>query len=133
MAFQTTGLGVGVWRVIAGIGIGGELVTIDTYLSELVPKSMRGRCFACSQGVQFAFAPLLAFVAFVLVPISPFGIDGWRWVGLIGSAGAVVVWFIRRGLPESPRWLINQGRLDEADEVTAAIEAKVQADLGGKA
>ena len=67
----------------------------------------------------------------MLVPISPFGFDGWRWVVLIGSTGALAVWFIRRGMPESPRWLINQGRLDEADAVTAAIEAKVVADLGG--
>jgi MFS transporter, putative metabolite:H+ symporter len=64
------------------------------------------------------------------VPASPFGIDGWRWVVMIGSIGALFVWFIRRGLPESPRWLINQGRLDEAEAVTAGIEAKVQADLG---
>jgi putative MFS transporter len=132
MAFQTTGLGVSLWRLIAGIGIGVELVTIDTYLSELVPKSMRGRAFAFNQGVQFSVVPIVAFVAFMLVPISPFGIDGWRWVVLIGSAGAIAVWFIRRALPESPRWLINQGRLDEADAVASAIEARVAADLGGK-
>src|ERR1700761_8474421 len=132
MAFQTTGWGVSLWRLIAGIGIGVELVTIDTYLSELVPKSMRGRAFAFNQGVQFSVVPIVAFTAYMLVPISPFGIDGWRWVVLIGSAGAIAVWFIRRALPESPRWLINQGRLDEADAITTGIEAKVQADLGGK-
>src|ERR1700761_3179248 len=132
MAFQGSGLTVCLWRLIAGIGIGVELVTIDTYLSELVPKSMRGRAFAFNQGVQFSVVPIVAFVAFMLVPISPFGIDGWRWVVLIGSIGAITVWFIRRALPESPRWLINQGRLDEADVITSAIEAKVQADLRGK-
>src|ERR1700743_1793663 len=132
MAFQHSGLGVSLWRLIAGIGIGVELVTIDTYLSELVPKSIRGRAFAFNQGVQFAVCPVVAFVAYLLVPISPFGIDGWRWVVLIGASGALAVWVIRRGLPESPRWLINQGRLDEADAVTSAIEAKGIADLGGK-
>src|SRR5580700_1542953 len=131
MAFQDTGLGVSLWRLIAGIGIGVELVTIDTFVSELVPKSMRGRAFAFNQAVQFSVVPVVAFVAYQLVPISPFGIDGWRWVVLIGSAGAIAVWFIRRALPESPRWLINQGRLDEAEAVTASIEAKVMADLGG--
>jgi putative MFS transporter len=131
MAFQGSGLGVCLWRLIAGIGIGVELVTIDTYISELVPKSMRGRAFAFNQGVQFSVVPVVAFVAYMLVPISPFGFDGWRWVVLIGSTGALAVWFIRRGIPESPRWLINQGRLDEAEAVTASIEAKVVADLGG--
>jgi putative MFS transporter len=130
MAFQNTGWGVSLWRLIAGIGIGVELVTIDTYLSELVPKSMRGRAFAFNQGVMFCAVPIVALTAYLLVPTSPFGIDGWRWVVMIGSIGALFVWFIRRGLPESPRWLINQGRLDEAEAVTAGIEAKVQADLG---
>jgi MFS transporter, putative metabolite:H+ symporter len=133
MAFQGTGLTVCLWRLIAGIGIGVELVTIDTYLSELVPKSMRGRAFAFNQGVQFAVVPIVAFISFQLVPLQPFGLDGWRWVVMIGATGALVVWFLRRELPESPRWLINQGRLDEADAVTAGIEAKVMADLGGKA
>src|SRR6202012_1633470 len=68
---------------------------------------------------------------YLLVPTSPFGWDGWRWVVMIGSIGALFVWFIRRAVPESPRWLINQGRLDEAEAVTASIEAKVLADLGG--
>jgi putative MFS transporter len=133
MAFQDTGLGVSLWRLIAGIGIGVELVTIDTYVSELVPKSIRGRAFAFNQAVQFSVVPVVAFVAYQLVPISPFGIDGWRWVVVIGSTGALFVWFIRRAVPESPRWLINQGRLDEAEAVTASIEAKVMADLGGAA
>jgi putative MFS transporter len=133
MAFQDTGLGVSLWRLIAGIGIGVELVTIDTYIAELVPKSMRGRAFAFNQAVQFSVVPVVAFIAYKLVPISPFGYDGWRWVVLIGSTGALAVWFIRRRIPESPRWLINQGRLDEAEAVTASIEAKVIADLGGAA
>ncbi len=133
MAFQNTGLGVCLWRLIAGIGIGVELVTIDTYLSELVPKSIRGRSFAFNQTVQFCVVPVVAFISYLLVPISPFGFEGWRWVVLIGSTGALAVWVIRLGLPESPRWLLNQGRLDEADVITSRIETKVAADLGGKA
>ena len=133
MAFQNTGFGVSLWRLIAGIGIGVELVTIDTYIAELIPKSLRGRAFAFNQAVQFTVVPVVAFIAYELVPISPYGIDGWRWVVLIGSIGAIFVWFIRRALPESPRWLINQGRLQEAASVTAEIEARVRDDLGGAA
>jgi putative MFS transporter len=131
MAFQNSGIEVCLWRLIAGIGIGVELVTIDTYLSELVPKSLRGRAFAFNQTVQFAVVPVVAFIAYMLVDTSPLGLDGWRWVVLIGSIGALFVWFIRRAVPESPRWLINHGRLDEAEEVTATIEKKVAEDLHG--
>ena len=131
MAFQNTGWGVNLWRLIASVGIGVELVTIDTYLSELVPKSMRGRSFAFNQGVMFCAVPIVALISYLLVPTTPFGIEGWRWVVGIGSIGALFVWFIRRAVPESPRWLINQGRLDEAEAVTASIEAKVLADLNG--
>jgi putative MFS transporter len=130
MAFQTTGIGVNLWRLIAGIGIGVELVTIDTYIAELVPKHMRGRAFAFNQTVQFAVVPIVALLSWKLVPIAPLGFDGWRWVVLIGSAGALVVWFLRIGLPESPRWLLQHGRLEDAERVTAQIEARVRADLG---
>ena len=131
MAFQTSGVGVCLWRLIAGVGIGVELVTIDTYIAELVPKYLRGRAFAFNQTVQFAVVPVVAFLAYELVPLSPMGWDGWRWVVAIGSLGALAVWFLRRGVPESPRWLINQGRLAEAEAVTAGIEARIRDDLHG--
>jgi putative MFS transporter len=130
MAFQSSGFGVDLWRFIAGIGIGIELVTIDTYVAELVPQTHRGRAFAFNQFFQFLAVPIMAFMAYLLVPNAPFGFDGWRWVVLIGSAGAIVIWFIRLGLPESPRWLARHGRLQEAEQVTASIEARVTADYG---
>jgi len=131
MAFQDSGLSVCLWRLIAGIGLGVELVTIDTYIAELVPKHVRGRAFAYNQAIQFAVVPIVAFLAYMLVPTAPFGFDGWRWVVVIGSLGALFVWFLRRGVPESPRWLLQQGRVTEAEAITAAIEAKVRKDLRG--
>jgi MFS transporter, putative metabolite:H+ symporter len=133
MAFQTSGWGVCLWRMVAGIGIGVELVTIDTYIAELVPKHLRGRAFAYNQCLQFAVVPVVAFLSYMLVPQSPLGWEGWRWVVAIGAVGALAVWFLRRAIPESPRWLLTHGRLAEAEAVTAQIEAKVKEDLGGTA
>ncbi len=131
MAFQWTALGIIAWRMIAGIGIGVELVTIDTYITELVPKHLRGRAFAVNQVIQFSVVPLVALLAWLLVPRQPFGLDGWRWVVLIGAVGAIFVWFIRRAVPESPRWLITHGKLEQAEIVTAAMEQRVAAEFGG--
>ncbi|PAK10827.1 MFS transporter [Burkholderia ubonensis] len=130
MAFQDTAAGLNFWRFVVGLGLGVEMVTIGTYISELVPKQIRGRAFACEQAVGFAAVPVVAFLAYLLVPRAPLGLDGWRWVVLIGAHGAIFVWWIRRALPESPRWLAQQGRLDEADHVMRALEAKVEAEYG---
>lgn len=130
MAFQSTGEGVVLWRFITGIGAGVEIITIDSYITELVPQHMRGRAMAFNQTVMFAAAPVAAILSYFLVPIAPYGIDGWRWVVLLGSVGAVVVWFIRRAIPESPRWLAQHGRAEEADRVVQAIEAKVALEYG---
>ncbi|HEY0107025.1 MAG TPA: MFS transporter [Rhizomicrobium sp.] len=130
MAFQTTAFGLDLWRFIAGIGIGVELVTIDTYISELVPKGVRGRAFAFNQVVQFSAIPAVALLAWLLVPVAPLGLDGWRWVVLCGSAGALVVWFIRLAVPESPRWLAEHGRFAEADAIVARFEALATAKGG---
>ncbi|MFO1024176.1 MAG: MFS transporter [Acetobacteraceae bacterium] len=130
MAFQTTPNGINLWRLIAGIGIGVELVTVDTYISELVPKRARGRTFAIQQSIGFIPVPLVAFLAWVLNPLSPFGLSGWRWVVIAGSVGAILVWLVRLRLPESPRWLAQQGRIDEAERVMRRIETNVEAESG---
>jgi putative MFS transporter len=132
MAFQTSGFGVDLWRFIAGVGIGIELVTIDTYVSELVPSSHRGRAYAYNQFLQFLAVPLVAFLAWLLVPQTPLGLDGWRWVVLIGSAGAIFIWFIRLSLPESPRWLARHRRLADAERVVGGIESRVMMQSGAK-
>jgi putative MFS transporter len=130
MAFQTDAFGLNLWRFISGIGVGVELVTIDTYLAELVPKSFRGRAFAYNQALQFTALPVVAFLAWQLVPIAPLGLEGWRWVVLIGALGAVVVWWIRLRVPESPRWLAAHGRSDEAEALVADLERRLEAETG---
>jgi MFS transporter, putative metabolite:H+ symporter len=130
MAFQNDVFGLNLWRFVSGIGVGVELVTIDSYLSELVPKQLRGRAFAYNATIQFCAVPLVALLAWLLVPRAPLGLDGWRWVVLIGAASAIFVWWIRRRVPESPRWLAQHGRIEEANRILAELEARVSAESG---
>jgi putative MFS transporter len=130
MGLQRTNVGIDLWRFISGLGIGVELVTIDAYISELVPKHIRGRAFAINQSVQFLAIPFVALVSWILVPRALVGVSGWRWVVFLGSLGAIAVWFIRRSIPESPRWLAQQGRLDEASKAISEIEDRVEAEIG---
>jgi len=130
MAFQTTGLGLNLWRFAAGIGIGIELVTIDTYISELIPSAERGRAYAVNQVITFSAVPVVAFLAYILKDTQPLGLDYWRVVILIGSIAAVVVWFLRRRIPESPRWLARHGRIEDAERILADIERRVTVEKG---
>jgi putative MFS transporter len=130
LAFQTTATGLIFWRFVSGVGIGLETVTIGTYISELVPRHIRGRAFACEQAVGFMAVPIVAFLAYLLVPRKPLGFDGWRWVVLIGAHGAIFVWFIRRALPESPRWLAQNGQLAEAERVMSKLESIIEREYG---
>ncbi|WP_058196247.1 MFS transporter [Xanthomonas translucens] len=130
MGLQSTALGVIGWRFVVGIGLGIELVTIDTYLSELMPRHMRGSAFAFVFFVQFLAVPAVAVSAWALVPHAPFGVSGWRWVVLLSGTFAVAIWWLRRRLPESARWLAAQGRHAEADAVLGDLEARCAADLG---
>lgn len=130
MACQHSALGVDLWRFIASIGVGLEQVTIDTFLPEIVPPQHRGRAFAFCQVVQFAVVPIVALLGWLLVPRHPLGLDGWRCVTLIGSAGALAAWWLRRGLPESPRWLALHGRYAEAERVLADFESHAIRETG---
>jgi putative MFS transporter len=128
MAFQNSPEAIDLWRFIASVGLGVELVNVDTYVSELVPKDQRGPAFAYNQFVMFTAVPVVAFLAWQLVPQTILGLDGWRWVVIVGSVGAFVIWWIRRSLPESARWLEQHGRTAEAEAIVADLENKIRAD-----
>ncbi|MGH6990049.1 MAG: MFS transporter [Stellaceae bacterium] len=132
MAFQGTAFGVDLWRFIASVGIGVELVNVDAYISELVPSARRGAAFGYNQFITFLIVPVVAFLSWVLVPREIFGLDGWRVVVLIGSTGALAIWWIRLGLPESPRWLVQHGYAFDADRVTSELEAAIERATGHK-
>ena len=110
-------------RFLAGIGLGAEVVVIDTYVTEVVPSTARGRYVAITQIVGFSAVPVVALLSRWLVP-THFLMAGWRWVMVVGALGALLVWYLRRSLPESPRWLESRGRGQEAERIIRALEAE---------
>lgn len=115
-----------VLRFLAGIGLGAELVLVDTYLAEFVPAAVRGRMTAWAYTVGFFGVPFAALLGGRLVAHQQLlGIDGWRWLLVFGGLGAVFVLAVRTMLPESPRWLESRGRYAEARDVVESVVLKV--------
>ena len=104
-------------RFLMSIGLGAEVVVAAATLMEFVPAAKRGRMVAalslCSP-VSTLFANL---VGSWLIPIA-----GWQVMFLIAGVGAMIVWVMRKNMPESPRWLESQGRYDEAEAITRMVE-----------
>lgn len=130
IALLTNPAAIDTARFIAGLAVGIQLINNDSYISELTPRSSRGRYMAASFIFVLTAIPAAAFLAAWLVPSAPFGIDGWRWVVGIGAVSGIAVLLIQKGLPESPRWLEAHGRYEEADKVVSAIEARIEAERG---
>ena len=130
MAMQNSAIAIDAVRLIDAIAIGAQLITLDTYASETVPRHLRGRVFALAFAIIQTAVPILALLGWLLVPHAPLHIQGWRWVMLIGGAGSFVVWILCRSLPESPRWLLRHGHLEEAERVTSVFERHAEAYVG---
>jgi MFS family permease len=115
-----------VTRFIAGTGIGGEYAAINSMIDELVPAAYRGRVDIVVNGTYWAGAALAGVVQIPLLSgaIDP-GYD-WRLTLLVGPVLALGVIFLRRGVPESPRWQIINGRRTEAEQTIRAIEDEVR-------
>ncbi|MFE4639214.1 MFS transporter [Streptomyces sp. NPDC056773] len=125
-AFSPNAVWLIVARFMAGIGIGAEQTLSDCYLADVLPASKRGRYTAWAYTIAFCGVPAVGFAALWLVPLSPLGIDGWRWLFVLGSLGSAVVWILRRRLIESPRWLAENGRLEEAEALVARMESQAE-------
>src|SRR6202165_4890953 len=102
-------------RFFAGVGLGGELPVASTLVSEFAPKEQRGRTVVLLQSFWAYGTVLAALIGAVVVPTA-----GWRVALLIGMLPALYVFVIRRSIPESPRYLLAQGRIAEAHEVATA-------------
>ncbi|MFG1791400.1 MFS transporter [Nocardia sp. NPDC049149] len=114
-------------RFLAGLGIGAEMTVSDTYLSEVVPPQVRGRMIAMAYTIGFCAVPIVGFLAKWLVPLQPFGVDGWRWLFVIGGLGAAVVVVARKNMPESPHWIAKQAAKATAVPFSAIVRPPYRA------
>ncbi|MFN3659434.1 MAG: MFS transporter [Pseudolabrys sp.] len=112
-------------RFVTGAGIGGEYAAINSTIQELIPARVRGWTDLVINGSFWLGAALGAAGSLVL--LDPAVIDpeyGWRLAFLIGALLALVIFFMRFWLPESPRWLMTHGRAEEAERIVRGIEAR---------
>ncbi|MFQ6395880.1 MFS transporter [Nocardia sp. KC 131] len=115
------------FRFIAGTGIGGEYTAINSAIDEIIPSKYRGRVDIAVNGTYWGGAALGAAASLVLfnenyVPIH----WGWRIGFFIGPVLGLIIIFLRKQIPESPRWLLTHGRVAEAEQTVDEIEAQLR-------
>ena len=131
IATIATGLSWNFWsfiffRAVTGAGIGGEYSAINSAIQEFMPASRRGRVDLFVNGSYWIGAAIGALGAIIV--LDPHLVPqwlGWRLAFLVGGALAAAIVFLRRYVPESPRWLMTHGRPEEAAAVVTEIEARI--------
>ena len=104
-------------RFLMGLGLGAEIVVGYSSLTEFVPPASRGKWLAQMAMIVVCGLPATILLGSILIPSV-----GWRAMFVIAGVGALVVWYLRKALPESPRWLESKGRTAEAEALVADIE-----------
>jgi putative MFS transporter len=112
-AFAWSAASLAAIRFLAGLGLGGELPVASTLVSEFAPAERRGRTVVLLESFWAYGTVIAALIGATVVPLH----EGWRIALLIGTLPALYVFVIRRAIPESPRWLLAQGRIAEARKV----------------
>src|SRR6202051_3107875 len=107
-------------RFVMGAGLGAENVVGYATMTEFVPPQARGKWLGIVSVFVVSGLPVTALLGTLIIPRF-----GWRIMFVLGGVGAMVVWYLRKALPESPRWLESVGRPDEADAILRAIEQEV--------
>ncbi len=121
------------FRFLTGAGIGGEYSAINSAIQELIPARLRGRIDLAINGSFWIGAAGGALLSVWLLDPNVLDPDmGWRLAFASGAVLGLVILFLRRFLPESPRWLMIHGKPREAEGVVEEIEARVVADTGQK-
>lgn len=117
-----------VMRFFVGLGLGAELVTSFSMINEFAPVAKRGRWCAIGSTIANCGSPIGMFLCLFFITIwSPLGQESWRLVFAVIGVAAIAVCIARQSMPESPRWLIEHGELDEADELISHIEEEMRA------
>jgi MFS transporter, putative metabolite:H+ symporter len=104
-------------RFVQGLGLGAEIVVGYSTLTEFVPPKTRGRWLSMMAFVVVAGFPVTSLLGYLVIPNF-----GWRPMFVIAGIGSLFVWYLRKNLPESPRWLESEGRNEEAEALMQAIE-----------
>ena len=116
-----------VFRFLIGVGVGGEAPVAQAVLSEIIPANVRAKYIAFMEGFWAVGFVISGTIAYTVLPYA-----GWRWVFVVVGLFSLVVFWVRRSLLESPRWLADHGRYAEAELVMSKIEAGVQESAGVK-
>ena len=112
-------------RFVQGLGLGAEIVVGYSTLTEFVPPATRGRWLAFMAFLTVCGFPVTAILGYLIIPTW-----GWRPMFIIAGIGSLIVWYLRKNLPESPRWLEAQGRTAEAEALMQSIEKETAAAAG---
>src|ERR1700693_3893769 len=112
-------------QFVIGFGLGAENVVGYSTLTEFVPPQSRGKWLGFMTVFVVTGLPAAALLGRLIIPSF-----GWRAMFVLGGLGALVVWYLRKALPESPRWLESVGRAEEANAILRAIEREVSSGRG---
>jgi putative MFS transporter len=111
-------------RFVQGLGLGAEIVVGYSTMTEFVPPRTRGRWLSMMAFIVVAGFPATSLLGYLIIPTF-----GWRPMFVVAGIGSLIVWYLRKNLPESPRWLEAQGRTQEAEALMTTIETEA---AGGK-
>lgn len=112
-------------RFLMGIGLGAELVIAAGTLGEFIPPGHRGKWAALLSLIIASGLPLASWTGYFVIPAF-----GWRYMFGIAGIAALVIWALRKSMPESPRWLESVGRHEQAERTLASIEKEVSSQRG---